>query len=99
MLSAQGLSLALAGEGKPRFDEGLCFNVSYSACGWGLDRFADAGAPGWMGWAGLGGSMFQMDVRRQTSFAYVPTLLYSRMSKPRALRSLRALHEALHSIG
>ena len=97
LLSAEGLARALAAEGVPRFDEGLCFNVSYSACGWGLDRFAQDGAPGWMGWAGLGGSMFQMDVRRQTSFAYVPTLLYSRMSKPRAMRSLRALHAALET--
>ena len=98
LLSAEGLARAVAAEGAPRFDEGLCFNVSYSACGWGLDRFAQDGAPGWMGWAGLGGSMLQMDVRRQASFAYVPTLLYSRMSKPRAMRSLKALHAALATI-
>ena len=69
--------------------------MTLPACGWGADRFAPDGLEGWSGWAGAGGSLFQWDAARQTSFAYVPTLLYSRLSKPRGLRSLKALHTAL----
>ena len=97
LLSRGGLRRALATAGR-RVDELMCYGISYTACGWGADRFEPDGLPGWVGWAGAGGSVVQFDAARQASFAYVPTRLAARMSKPRAVRCLRALHAVLGNL-
>ena len=79
-------------------DEVMCYGITYTACGWGADRFEPDGLPGWVGWAGAGGSVVQFDAKRRASFAYVTTRMAARMSKPRALRSLRALHAAVGNL-
>ena len=44
-------------------DEVMCYGITYTACGWGADRFEPDGLPGWVGWAGAGGSVAQFDVK------------------------------------
>ena len=70
--------------------QGLHRPMTYTAAGWGGDRFG----PGVYGWAGAGGSLFVWVPHLRLSFAYVPNLAASRLSKPRGERLLQAAVEA-----
>ncbi|KNC51192.1 esterase [Thecamonas trahens ATCC 50062] len=96
LLSPAGLAAANAvRDDAPRFDEGFWRNISYSAAGWGMDRFALYGLPDWEGWAGAGGAVFIWNRKINTAFAYTPSLLLPRLKKVRGTRYLRAYLDAL----
>ena len=82
------------------FDELLGLHTNYTACGWAKDRLAHdlGGAGGWFGWAGAGGSVLQFNPDRQIAFAYVPTYLAPQMRKPRGVKLMRAVEDAVDRI-
>ena len=59
------------------------------------------GRDGFVGWMGLGGSVFQWHPELQLSFAYVPTLIdWTDLMNEKALKLQRAVVEcAKHKIG
>jgi len=75
-------------------DEGIGFDVAYTACGFGDDRFKNAGLSGWQGWAGMGGSVLQWNDEKEISVGYNTVLPYMRVGKPRGNRLMRAAFEA-----
>jgi len=97
LLSQSGLEQALNGDGPLLRDELLCRKITMSNCGWGLDRFEAFGCPGWVGWAGMGGSMFVFDPARKAVFSYVVTGLTTQQYKARGVRLLRAFQTCIHS--
>eukprot|EP01065_Artemidia_motanka_P033526 TRINITY_DN40514_c0_g1_i1.p1 TRINITY_DN40514_c0_g1~~TRINITY_DN40514_c0_g1_i1.p1 ORF type:complete len:538 (+),score=162.11 TRINITY_DN40514_c0_g1_i1:62-1675(+) len=97
VLSEKGYEAAAA-PGPASRDEVLGINVSYCACGWGRDRFLRHGYGGFIGWAGASGSVVQWNPSQQLAFAYVPTLAYPRVARPRALRLLRAITDSLEAV-
>ena len=47
------------------------------ATGGGMARAFNAGREGFVGWMGLGGSLFQWHPEKQIGFAFVPTALHA----------------------
>ena len=86
LISSQGLQEAMESSTGPVFDELLQDDLTFSNCGWGLDRFQDpaAGVTDWCGWAGAGGSMCVFNTRLRAALVYVPNKLDSRLWKSRA---------------
>ena len=77
--------------------EGIGTNITFSAAGYGLDRFSIFSLPGWAGWAGAGGSVLQFNAEKNLSFAYNTILPYARISKPRGVRLMKAVMEVIES--
>mmetsp|Transcript_4783 Transcript_4783/g.9592 ORF Transcript_4783/g.9592 Transcript_4783/m.9592 type:complete len:465 (-) Transcript_4783:23-1417(-) len=80
--------------GEVMFDEGIGFDLAYTACGYGHERFANSGLPGWKGWAGIAGSVLQYNEELDISFAYNTVLPYMRVGKPRGQRLMKVAVEA-----
>ena len=69
--------------------------VSYTNCGWCLDRYSAAGCPGWIGWGGMGGSVFVWNHELNASFAYIPTQMNARAHKSRGVRLMKAFQDCI----
>lgn len=95
LLSDDGLRAALSVDGfGALLDEGMGKRITYSACGWGLDRYDD----GWVGWGGAGGSLFAWHGGLQLAVAYTPNQMSARVSKARGLRLLRAAEKCARTL-
>jgi hypothetical protein len=93
LLSPTGLQRALETDGTT-FDEMLGVPLTYTANGWGCDRFPG----GFIGWAGAGGSLTLFHPKHNAAFSYIPTRLESRTHKPNGLYLLRAFMKDLVGI-
>jgi len=71
------------------FDQALRVTVTFSQCGFGLDRFG----AGWYGWAGAGGSMLVWSPESRVVFSYVPTCMNSRLAHVNGERLLNAIRK------
>eukprot|EP00300_Choanocystis_sp_HF-7_P035160 c48551_g1_i1.p1 GENE.c48551_g1_i1~~c48551_g1_i1.p1 ORF type:complete len:188 (+),score=29.47 c48551_g1_i1:3-566(+) len=97
LLSAAGLAAALA-PGESIYDEHTLCNITYTACGWGTASFLDESLPGYVGWAGAGGSVFVFHPEHRLSFAYTPSHMQARLRKVNGIALLQAV-EAVLGIG
>eukprot|EP01062_Namystynia_karyoxenos_P045251 TRINITY_DN33584_c0_g1_i1.p1 TRINITY_DN33584_c0_g1~~TRINITY_DN33584_c0_g1_i1.p1 ORF type:complete len:547 (+),score=124.57 TRINITY_DN33584_c0_g1_i1:67-1707(+) len=97
VLSEKGYAAAEAG-GPRCVDEVFGYNISYSACGWGRDRFEPHGITGFVGWAGASGSVVQWSPSRRMAYAYVPVLAYPRVARVRSVRLLRAVLQSAQEL-
>jgi len=97
LLSEKGLQRGLETEGA-LVDEILARPVTYTAAGWGADRFEFVGCEGWYGWAGLGGSMLLFNPATKSSFAYVPSHLGKRLYKPRGISYLKEFMASIEKV-
>eukprot|EP00756_Hemistasia_phaeocysticola_P055149 Hpha_TRINITY_DN31068_c0_g1::TRINITY_DN31068_c0_g1_i1::g.64010::m.64010 len=97
ILTEKGYEAAVKGRGAA-YDEVLGFDIAYSACGWGLNRFSFHNYTGMIGWAGASGSVIQWDPELELGMAFVPTLAYPRIARPRFLHLLKAVHRSLQGV-
>jgi len=96
ILTESDLKAALE-PGPKSIEEFLSYNISFTAAGFGVDRFGvkgqDIKGP-FMGWAGVSGSLFQFSPRLEISVAYLPTFPYVRVHKPTGVAIMRAILKA-----
>lgn len=90
-LSKEGKRAALEADKVGEMDEMIGDPIRYTKCGWSMDYFK----PGWIGWAGAGGSVALFSPTLHASFVYIPTKLDSRIHKPHGLRLLDATDKLL----
>ncbi|GMI38323.1 hypothetical protein TrCOL_g2820 [Triparma columacea] len=80
-------------------DEGLGFDLAYTACGYGDDRFLSRGLVGWKGWAGMAGSVLQWNEELELAFSYNTVLPYMRVGKPRGNRLMAVIEDIVRGGG
>lgn len=98
LLSKSGFEKAVHVSSPPIKDSILFRTLALSDCGWGMNRFDEFGANGYIGWAGVGGSLFVFHRQSKSSFAYIPNGLEARLYKAKGVRLLQAFEKCIQNL-